>query len=238
MNDEQEELTEQLEDAEGEPTEGEGSPKPDDAPAWATQLMQGISALTEAVTKKPEPAPVAKEPSQEDTRSPWEIAAAEAEAQGIFSEEWKYQRALQLQDQRNREELKRTKDEIVSSIGGLLLPIQQDRVLKKVAGGDEAVAAEIQKMIDEGVVDAQGLQNESVARVVVNAAKQELAEKRQFHGAAPNGGNGSPMLNGLRASLNRDQLDEVKAAEKRYGIKFDDEMIAESFGFPMPTQRN
>lgn len=229
------ELEDIIEDAEGLEEGQDAEEQPEAKPQYVTKedfdaLRTTLESLTEVLNKKPDP-PV-KEPDKPDARTPWEIAEAEAEAQGLtYNETWISKRALQIQDQAHREELKRTKDEIINAFGGMMAPVQTDRAITKLAGGDTEIAAELEKMIEQGVVTVSALQDENVARVCIKAAKQEVAERKgpAFPGAAPTGGSGTAQLNGIRSKLTPSELSDLKEQEKKYG-KFDEEDILEAYG--------
>jgi hypothetical protein len=215
--------------------EGEESLQEENKPQYVEKsdfdaLRQTLETLTETLSKRHEPVTPVKEVA-EDTRTPWEIAAQEAEAQSIFSEEWKYQRAMQIQDQQNKAQLKGLEERIVNAFTGMVMPDRTERLIDKLSSGDKDIAAELKRMVEKGVIDYNGLTNDDAAETVVLAAERKVEKAKasgNFPDAAPRGGRGEAII-GARAKLTPEERADLKVAESKYG-KFDEEDIVEAYG--------
>lgn len=195
-----------------------------------TELKTTLEALTETLNKRHEPVAPQRE-IEEDNRTPLQIAQKEAEDQGIFAESWVYSRAMEIQESKSEARLKALEERIVGAVGGMVMPDKLDRAISKLSGGDDDVAAEIKRMAEKGIIDYQGFQNEDVAETVKLAAERKVALNRESgiaSGAAPRGNGNGPILQGLRARLDKDQLADLKIAEAKWG-KFDDNDIQEAY---------
>lgn len=225
--------------------EQEEEPKPETGPLptyitaeqHQAMLEANNAALLEQIKGLIPAAPVpVTQVNTEDTRDPWLIAEERAAAVGReFDDAYKSRIYSDIQAERIRKDSASQLEKLTNTLGGLLLPVVADRTVTQMAGGDQALAVEINKVLALGGLDASALNTDFAKTLVLTQAKANLAEAgktaQPFPGAAP--ASTGQVLNGnsslARNRLNPEQKAALKIMEEKYG-KYDDAMVKEEFG--------